>query len=223
MICVLLLGVGAVEQVVAAAGDADATVAPSFRQDFQQTPPGAVPPEFLVLAGLFEIKADGDNRFLELPGAPLDSFGVMFGPASGSPPNIVVAARIFGTKSGRKFPTFAVGTCGAGGVRLQVSPAKKAIELYHGDLPLVSVPYEWSSGTWTLLRLALVPDGENVRIQGYVSGLDGKLPSEPTISHRIPIAAIKPGRSVVMGSPFSGLPIRFDDLAVTVPAVPAAR
>ena len=39
-----------------------------------------MPEDLLVLEGAFVVKAEGGNHFLELPGAPLDTFGLLFGP-----------------------------------------------------------------------------------------------------------------------------------------------
>ena len=36
--------------------------------------------DLLVLDGAFAVKAEGGNKFLELPGAPLDTYGLLFGP-----------------------------------------------------------------------------------------------------------------------------------------------
>src|SRR6266511_2499492 len=126
---------------------------PVFENNFEKAELNTVPDDFLVLDGQFVVKEDGGNRFLELPGAPLDTFGVLFGPTEKD--GTAVSARIFGTGKGRRYPTFAVGLNGQGSSahRLQVSPAKKAIELYRGDEVKASVSYEWQPGTWTRLRL----------------------------------------------------------------------
>ena len=126
-----------------------------YENNFEKGEPGKLPEnEFLVLDGDFTIKEEGGNKFLELPGAPLDTFGVVFGPTQTN--GVALSARIFGTGKGRRFPTFAVGLNGATGLKLQVSPAKKLIELYFGDEVVASTPYAWESGTWTMLKLQLV-------------------------------------------------------------------
>ena len=53
---------------------------PLYENNFESAEVGKVPDDFLVLDGGFAVKSDGTNKFLELPGAPLDSFGVLFGP-----------------------------------------------------------------------------------------------------------------------------------------------
>src|SRR5207302_5856033 len=118
---------------------------PLYENDFEQSELDKVPDDFLVLDGQFAVKAEGGNKFLELPGAPLDTFGALFGPTEKE--GTAVSARIFGTAKGRRYPTFGVGLNGQGtsAYRLQVSPAKKALELFKGDEVKASAPYEWQS------------------------------------------------------------------------------
>src|SRR5947208_7508729 len=119
---------------------------PLYENDFEQSELDKVPGDFLVLDGQFAVKEEGGNKFLELPGAPVDTYGVLFGPTEKE--GIAVSARIFGTAKGRRYPTFAVGLNGQGAAayRLQVSPAKKALELFKGDEVKATVRYEWKSG-----------------------------------------------------------------------------
>src|ERR1700752_5327390 len=131
---------------------------PLYENNFEHATVGAVPDDFLVLDGGFAVKEENGNKFLELPGAPLDTFGVLFGPTEKS--DISVSARINGTKKGRRYPTFGVGLNGQGGYRLQVSPGKGTLEIYHSDAVAASVPYEWKSGEWTVLLLQVVKSGD---------------------------------------------------------------
>src|SRR6266478_454181 len=45
-----------------------------YQNDFQQASLGKLPEDFLVLDGAFSVKEENGNKFMELPGAPLDSF-----------------------------------------------------------------------------------------------------------------------------------------------------
>jgi hypothetical protein len=184
-----------------------------YENDFQTEPLNKIPDDFLILDGQFTVGQEGTNRFLELPGAPLDTFGVLFGPTQKD--NVAVSARIFGTAQGRRFPVFGLSLGGAAGYRLQVAPAKKAVELLKGDQLIASAPYAWKSGEWThlLLELHQAKPGDWT-VSGKV-GEDGA--GEPT-SWTVSAAGQPepvPGRPGLWGSPFSGTPIRFDDLKVT--------
>ena len=101
-----------------------------YENDFEKAELNKVPDDFLVLDGQFAVKEEGGNKFLELPGAPLDTFGALFGPTEKE--GNAVSARMSGTGKGRRYPTFAVGLNGQGtsAYKLQVTPAKKALELF---------------------------------------------------------------------------------------------
>ena len=184
-----------------------------YANNFEKADIGKVPDDFLVLDGGFAVQEEGGNKFLELPGAPLDTFGLLFGPTETN--NVSASARIFGTGKGRRFPAFAVGLNGVGGLRLQVSPAKKLVELYRGEDVVATAPYTWESGAWTMLRLDVrkIKEGE-FKVQGKVWKQDAKEPPAWTIDYKL-MGDLPAGRAAIWGNPYSGTPIRFDDLSVS--------
>jgi hypothetical protein len=185
---------------------------PLYHNDFEKAEVGKTPDDLLVLDGQFAVKEENGNKFLELPGAPLDTFGALFGPTTNG--NVVISAKIFGTAKGRRFPTFAIGVNGVGGYRMQVSPGKKMLELYRGDSVVKCVPYEWKSGEWTELRLQATRIAAEMKIEGKAWNKGASEPKEATISFDDPTPA-GAGRASLWGSPYSGTSIQFDDLAVT--------
>src|SRR5438093_10472592 len=138
-----------------------------YENNFEKAEIGKVPADFLVLDGGFAVKEENGNRFLELPGSPLDSFAVQFGPAEVD--SVSLSARIKSTAKGRRYPTFGVGLNGVAGYKLQISPAKKMLELYRDQEVKASFPYEWKSGQWTYRRLQVrqVKEGE-WKVEGWV-------------------------------------------------------
>ena len=187
---------------------------PLYQNNFEQAAVDQVPDGFLVLDGGFVVREEGGNKFLELPGAPLDTFGVLFGPSEGI--NVAVSARIYSTGRGRRLPAFAIGLNGAGGFRLQVSAAKKVLELYRGEDVVGSAPYEWQSGSWTMLKLQLRESKAGEwKIEGKAWMQGATEPKDWSITHD---DKNKPntGRPSVWGNPFAGTPIRFDDLMLVV-------
>lgn len=185
---------------------------PLYENNFEKNAVGSVPGDFLIQDGAFTVKEETGNKFLELPGAPLDTFGLYFGPTEKD--GLSATARFFGTGKGRRFPTFAIGL-GAGGLyRLQVSPAKKLLELYKGEVVKATVPHDWQSGTWTFLKLQVrkIKDGE-WKVEGKVWAQGKAEPEGWGILYEEkeePIA----GRASLWASPYAGTPIRFDDLVV---------
>lgn len=183
-----------------------------YSNDFEKAEVGKLPDDFLSLNGEFAVKAEGVNKLLELPGAPLDSFAVQFGPTEST--NVAVTARILGTAKGRRYPTFGVGLCGVSGYKLRVAPGKEALELLKDEAVKVSMPFKWKPGTWTQLqlRVRVVKPGE-WKIEGKAWPQGDAEPKDwmlTFVENEEPIT----GRASVMGSPFSGTPIWFDDLVV---------
>ncbi|HKQ39035.1 MAG TPA: hypothetical protein VJ063_13240 [Verrucomicrobiae bacterium] len=188
-------------------------IAALYSNGFDKAEPGKVPDELMVLEGGFNVQEEGGNKFLELPGAPLETFGLLFGPTEAE--NISATARFYGTGKGRRFPTFALGVNGVSGYKLQMSPGKKALELVKGENEvLATVPYTWESGTWTTLRLQVrkASDGQ-WQIEGKAWKQGAAEPGKWMITHSEKTAPMA-GRAGVWGMPYAGTPIRFDDLTV---------
>jgi hypothetical protein len=182
-----------------------------FAANFETNQPGKLP-EFLILDGAFEIKEDGGNKFIELPGAPLETFGLLFGPAQTN--DIAVSARIQSSTQGRRYPVFGVGLNGVGGYKMLMAPAKGELELFKGEERVASAKCDWKSGAWTALRLQLrqIAAGE-WRVEGKAWPAGATEPGEWMISFAEK-AEPAGGRATIWGSPYSGQPIRFDDLSL---------
>jgi hypothetical protein len=187
-----------------------ATAAPLFENNFEQSKLGEVPADFLVLDGGWAVKDAGGNKVIELPGDPLDTFGVLFGPSQVD--GVVITTRGKGEGKGRRFPAFAVSLNGVGGYRLQVSASKKVLEIFKGEEGQTSVPFSFESGAWTQLKLQVrkVQDGEWA-VEGKAWKDGTPEPKEWTITLKATEAPPE-GRPAVWGNPFSGTPIQFDDL-----------
>jgi hypothetical protein len=183
---------------------------PLYSNDFEKATVGTVPDDLMVLGGEFAVKSSGTNQFLELPGAPLDSFASQFGLAAQD--SVAVTARIHGTNKGRRAPTFGVGLGGVSGWKLQVSPGKKAVELLKDQEIKATVGYDWKSGVWTQVRLEIrkVKDGE-WQVAGKVWSSDQTEPKTALITAEEKEEPVS-GKASILGSPFAGTPIWFDDL-----------
>jgi hypothetical protein len=136
---------------------------------------------------------------------------VLFGPAEKYP--LSASAKIFGTGVKRKMPAFGLSLGGVGGYRLQVSAAKGALEIFKADEPRASAPFAWTSGAWTALRLQVREADGKWFIEGKAWPADAAEPGAWTITYEAPEPP-PAGKAGVWGNPFSGTPIRFDDLAI---------
>ena len=198
--------------ILAGATAVFAQTKPLYENNFETAAAGKLPDDMMVIGGEFTVAATGTNQVLELPGAPLDSFAVLFGPSETA--DVAVSARIFGTSKGRRAPTFGVGLGGVGGFKLQMSPGKKALELLKDQDVKATVAFAWPTGTWTQFRLQIrkLKEGE-WKVEGKAWSQGNSEPKEGTIScveKEEPVA----GKASVLGSPFAGTPIWFDDLRV---------
>lgn len=204
--------------------DKDANARPAevpvlFECDFSELPPGPLPEnQFMVMQGEFTVKDLGTNKVMELPGAPVDSFAILFGPVTNA--NFAVEANILSTSKGRRMPVFGIGTGGVGGYKLQIAPAKKAVELILGDTEpkvVATAPLNWESGAWTRCKLQIRASGESWNIQAKAWKSGEAEPKEWQLTTDTKEAPIS-GQCSVIGSPLSGTPIWYDDLKVS--AVP---
>jgi hypothetical protein len=186
---------------------------PLYKNDFESAEVGKVPSDMMVMAGAFEVKQDKDGKYLELPGEPLDTFGLLFGPSVKE--DVSASARFFGTKKGRKMPSFGISLNGAGGYRLQVSAAKGTLEFFKGveSESALSVPYTWTSDVWTTLRITVRKNADGWLIEGRAWAAGSPEPEKALITLEEKTAP-STGKAGIWGSPFSGTAIRFDDLVV---------
>jgi len=183
-----------------------------YENNFEKAEAGKLPGDFMALAGDFTVKRDGSNQVLELPGSPLDSFAVQFGPTETA--DVAVEARIFSTAKGRRAPTFGVGLGGVAGYKLQIAPGKKSLELLKDLEMKVSLAFDWQSGSWTHLRLQILKvNAAAWKIEGKAWPDGGVEPKDWMVvadETQEPVS----GRASVLGSPLAGTPIWFDDLSV---------
>ena len=190
---------------------------PLYQNNFTTNEVGKLPEEMLLLDGGFAVQEVAGDKVLQLPGAPLETFGVLFGPTEAS--GLAVSVRVHSAKKGRREPAFALGLNGNAGFRLQVSAAKKLLELYKGDDVVATEPFTWESDSWTMLKLQVrkVKDGEFV-IEGKAWKQGTPEPGKWTVTFTEKTEAGKepiPGRASLWGNPFAGTPIDFDDLMVS--------
>ena len=185
---------------------------PLYQNNFTTNEVGKLPDEMLLLDGGFAVQEVSGNKVLQLPGAPLETFGVLFGPTE--PHGLAASVRVHSTKKGRREPAFALGLNGNAGYKLQISAAKKLAELYKGDDVIASAPFTWESDSWTMLKLQVrkVKEGE-FAIEGKAWKRGTPEPDKWTVTHT-ETTEPSAGRASMWGNPFAGTPIDFDDLVV---------
>jgi hypothetical protein len=187
-----------------------------YSNDFTKASPGKLPDgdEFLALAGEFAVKDVDGNRVLEVAPTPLEAFGLLFGPTP-EKPTYAVGARVWAASTGRRVPEFGIGSNDAGGYKLWLMPRQKRVAIRRGDETLATAPYDaWQTQTWTTFRLEVVPAGEGKwTVRGKVWAEKSEEPKSWTITFD-DTAEPPAGRASVWANPYSGQPVRFDDLVV---------
>ena len=181
-----------------------------YTTDFSKMPVGKPSSEIFILNGSFAVKEEAGEKFLELAGNPVDTFGVLFGAEGQTATD--VAGRIFATADGKLFPEFGMGANDAGGWKLWLIPGQKALVLRKGDDEKARVPFDWISGKWTHFKLHVAPGASGWTIEGKAWMEGGKEPEKATIA-TTDTAAPPTGRASAWGQPYAGTAIRFDDLS----------
>jgi hypothetical protein len=198
------------------AGDAPKPPTGAYAIDFQAAQVDEVPKELFILNGSFAVRDEGGNKFLELAGHPIDTFGLLFGAETGYA-TADVRGRVQGTSRGKLFPEFGLGSNDAGGYKVWLVPGQRALELRRGDSPVprARVPYKWESGSWTWFRLRVTPAGQGKwKVEAKAWPATAKEPENwPLALEETQIPP--PGRPSAWGQPYADTPIRFDDLSVT--------
>ncbi len=125
-----------------------------------------------------------------------------------------VVARIKGIQKRRSYPRFGVALHGLSGFRLRVVPARKEIELVRGEEVIQSAPFEWSNEQWHFVQLrAQKLAGERWSISGWAWAEASKKPKSPLVEYISEVQRLQ-GKSSIVGTPYSGQPILFDDVVI---------
>ena len=185
---------------------------PIYQNDFEKLPDGDPPKDMVPLSGSFSIKTIEGNKVLELPGDPVDGYGILFGPDTET--TLSVSARIFATASGKRTPEFGLGVADTNGYKLWVMPSTHQIQILKGEDVKAAMPFHWKSGSWTSLRLQVrkVADGK-FAIEGKAWQHGKEEPKDWMVAF-IETEELPKGRPSAWGSPYASTPILFDDLVV---------
>lgn len=173
---------------------------------------GKPPKEVFVLDGTVTIAAkDGNNAIMVDPNPIVDAGAQLGETASGS---ASIEARVFASKKGRSYPRFGVALHGMSGCRLNVNVSKKQVELVKMDQVLAAAPFTWTTDTWTKLKLTATKRGEgDWLVTAKAWAADTAEPKEPLITHEDKTLKGQ-GKAAVLGTPFSEMPIYFDDIKI---------
>lgn len=192
----------------------------SFKIDCDAWSEGDPPKEVFVVDGTIKVAAKDGNKALMVDFHPIADASAQLGESANG--SAAIQAKVFGSKRARSYPRFGVSVHGMSGYRLMVNAAQKELELVKNEEKVASVPFAWTTDTWVQIKLEVAKKGDK---EWEISGkawADGTAePSEPMIMHQD--ATLKgQGKCAVWGSPYSEMPIYFDDIKIQVAAAPAS-
>jgi hypothetical protein len=179
---------------------------------------GEPPKEVFVVDGTIKIAAREGNKAIVIDPAPITDASAQLAVSAAG--NAIIEARIFATKRGRSTPRFGVSVHGMSGYRLLVNPAKKALELAKNDQTIATVPFTWTTDAWLKVKLeAKKGEGDAWSITGKAWAADAAEPAEALIKHED--KGLKgQGKCAIWATPFSGEPVFFDDIRISIEAAP---
>lgn len=185
----------------------------TFRLDLSGAETGSEPEGLFVIDGEFVAGEEGGRKVLEMKADPLVEGLVLVGDTLRG--GGVIRAKIRSARKGRSYPRFGVGLHGISGYRLRVVPAQKAIEIFKGEETVARQPYTWDgeAATWLELKVAAAGGGK-WRVEATVWPEGGEMPSAPQLAVDAKEERFT-GKGVLCGTPYSGLPIRFDEVTIT--------
>jgi hypothetical protein len=176
------------------------------------------PKDVFVVEGDIQVATkDGTKALVINPTSIVDANAQLGDSAQGDES---VTARILASKRGRSVPRFGLSVHGNSGHRLILNCAKKQLELSKNDEILKTAPFTWTTDTWTHLKLEAKqrePGKWVISAKAWAAGSP-----EPTES-LISIADDKmkgQGKAAIWGTPFSEMPIYFDDVKIEAAVKP---
>lgn len=174
---------------------------------------GDPPKEVFVVDGTIKIAAKDGNKAIVVDPTPItDASAQLAVSAAGS---ARIKARVFASKKGRSYPRFGLSVHGMSGHRLMFNAPRKQLELIKNDAVIATAAFTWTTDTWLNMKLEAVKTGEDWAITGKAWPADAAEPAEPQIRHAD--KGLKgQGKAAVWATPFSEMPVFFDDIEIAV-------
>jgi hypothetical protein len=174
---------------------------------------GVPPKEVFIVDGTIRVATKDGSKTLMIDANPIVDATAQLGDSSVGASSIELKA--VASKKGRSYPRFGVSIHGMSGYRLIVNCAKKQLELVKSDVVVKSVPYTWTTDTWTKVKLWVQQTkGSQWLVSGKAWPAADAEPADPQITHSD--ESFKgSGKAAIWGTPFSEMPLFFDDISIT--------
>jgi hypothetical protein len=207
------------------------SIKPHYLIDFEKKMT-KIPEDFFVMDGDFRVKKLGSTTGLYLRPFPLSTYSMLFGPeVKGS---TLVSADVYGSQSGRTFPSFGIGSHGISGLQLLLTQNRKGAQLtliYNEKQILDVAPCDWQTDQWSRIQMKVIKTADGVEIFGRCWSLTGKNPTRNvrdkvmnlkgnsmrwSIHHKAKLK-LDSGQASIWGIPYSGRDLFYDNLAIANP------
>jgi len=186
----------------------------TFAYDCEAWEEGVPPKDVFVVDGTIKIAAKDGNKSIMVDPSPIVDANAQLGESANGDESI--SLRVLASKRARSFPRFGVGVHGNSGYRLILNPTKKQLELTKNDETLKTAPFTWTTDTWTHLKLeAKQKEPGKFVISAKAWAADATEPAAPLIT--LDDDKMKgQGKASIWGTPFSDMPIYFDDIKIEI-------
>lgn len=180
---------------------------------------GEPPDSVLVVDGTVEILAKDGNKALVVGANPITDASAQLGDSAAGEASI--QSDVFASKVGRSYPRFGVSVHGMSGYRLILNVPYRRLEIVKSDEVVASVPFQWESESWVVLKLDVrrtgAADAERWVITGKAWAQGAEEPAAPLLTAEDEKLKGQ-GKCAIWGTPFSETPIFFDNLQIEVEA-----
>jgi hypothetical protein len=205
-------------------GNATPTKKPFYLVDFNKNM-SKIPDDFFVMDGHFQVKKLGyeekagksiDNWSLFLKPYPLNNYVMLFGPESAD--GLVVSVDVYTSPKGKTNPSFGVGSHGISGLKLLMSQNRGGglLKLVYNETQVIATtPCKWVPDQWCRIQMKVVKTKEGVEVFGRSWTRKEKM-TPWTLSYKGNLK-IEEGQCSIIGIPYSGRDINFDNLAISKP------
>ncbi len=183
-----------------------------FELDLAEAEVGVEPGGLFVVDGKFVTAESESGKVLEMKAEPLVEGLVLLGDTLRG--GGTIRARVEAAKRGRSYPRFGVGMHGISGYHLRVVPARQVVEIVAEDEVIAEAAWAWTGEAATWVAFSVLSAGEGKwKVEGRAWREGEGEPAEALVSMEIEKEHLS-GKAVLSGTPYAGLPIRYDRVRV---------
>jgi len=133
-------------------------------------------------------------------------------------PGYSISAKTQAKAKSRLFPKMGVGLYGANGLCLLLAPGHQRLELVQYGETIAQDPLTaWKEEIWWTLELRVTPQDRHGKIEARAWPSDAPRPEKAALEREMALEMLPlplSGRAFVTASPYSGLPVYFDEVVV---------